>query len=68
LVAAVIISVVADCAVDELARCGVTAGIVRAAGHTATVAVFAFLDDTVAALCAADGDDIFVGGKTLRVD
>ncbi|KFZ12795.1 hypothetical protein V502_06899 [Pseudogymnoascus sp. VKM F-4520 (FW-2644)] len=50
----------------EFARRGIAAGIVAAPGHAATIAVFAHLDDAVAALRAGNGRDVTVAGQTAR--
>lgn len=62
---AIFVGVIADRSTRESAVGG-TAGIV--ATRVSTVAIFAFLDDAVAALLAGNGLDGAIVGQTLSVD
>lgn len=60
--------VVADSTGLEFAGSGIAAGIVATALLTTAIAVFAFLDDTVATLLASDGGDAAVVGEAVGFD
>lgn len=64
LTAAAVVGVVADGVVLVFACRGITASIVAAVFLAATVAVFAGLDDAVAALAAANSHDSAIVGET----
>jgi hypothetical protein len=65
--AASFVAGIADCTVIELAGGGVAAGVATAAFITTTVAIFSFLDDTVAALITGDSHNTLVIRKTARL-
>jgi hypothetical protein len=63
-----LVAVVADGVAAELARPGVAALVVAAGFIPATIAVFAFFDDAVAALLTRDERDALVDGETVGLD
>lgn len=66
--AAVLVGVITDCAVLELASARITAVVVAAAFFATTVAVFIAFDDTVATLLPRDGLDVFVVAQAVGLD
>lgn len=65
---AVIIAIIADSVVFELASRRVAAGVIAARLGAAAIAVLARFDDAVAALVAGDGGDAFVVGEARAFD
>lgn len=66
--AAVLVAIVADGVVLELACRGIAATVIATSRFTTAVAILAFFDNAVAALLARDGGDALVGGEALCVD
>lgn len=62
------VGIVADRVAFEFARGRVAAGVVAATCCSSAVAIFAAFYDTVAALTAGIGDDVFVIYQTVRLD
>jgi hypothetical protein len=65
---AIFVGIVADGPFGESASRGIAARVASATFHTATVAVFALLDDTITALLSSDEGHFAVVGQTLSVD
>jgi hypothetical protein len=66
--AAVVVGIIANGSVLELAGFGVAAGVVAAGGLTTAVTFFAGFNNTVAALAAAIGDDVAIVGQAVGLD
>lgn len=66
--AAAVVGIIANGPAFELAGFGITAVIVPTGLFTTTVAVFALLDETIAALAARVGGDSVVVGKATGFD
>jgi hypothetical protein len=62
------VGIVADCVVFEFARGRVAAGVVAAACRSSAIAILAAFYNTVAALAAGIGDDVFVVYQTVGLD